>query len=112
MFLATCLHGPDGLLVAGGVIPEPGRCVVAAGEFRAARSSFLSGTTKEGTPVETVTSADGTVIAYDRAGDGPLLIVSVGAFCTRHTFAAPRDLTQQFTEIGRASCRERVLTDV
>jgi pimeloyl-ACP methyl ester carboxylesterase len=72
---------------------------VAAGEFRAARSSFLSGTTKEGTLVETVTSADGTVIAYDRAGDGPLLIVSVGAFCTRQTFAAPRDLTQQFTVV-------------
>jgi pimeloyl-ACP methyl ester carboxylesterase len=49
--------------------------------------------------VETVTSADGTVIAYDRAGDGPVLIVSVGAFCTRHTFAAPRDLTQQFTVV-------------
>ncbi len=48
---------------------------------------------KRETPVETVTSADGTVIAYDRAGDGPVLIVSVGAFCTRHTFAAPRDLT-------------------
>src|SRR6266478_5448659 len=54
---------------------------------------------KRGTPVETVTSADGTVIAYDRVGDGPVLIVSVGAFCTRHTFAAPRDLTQQFTVV-------------
>jgi pimeloyl-ACP methyl ester carboxylesterase len=49
--------------------------------------------------VETVTSADGTVIAYDRAGDGPVLIVCVGAFCTRHTFAAPRDLTRQFTVV-------------
>jgi pimeloyl-ACP methyl ester carboxylesterase len=28
-----------------------------------------------------------------------VLIVSVGAFCTRHTFAAPRDLTQRFTVI-------------
>jgi len=47
--------------------------------------------------MDTVKSADGTVIAYDRAGDGPALIVSVGAFCTRHTFAAPADLTQRFT---------------
>lgn len=50
-------------------------------------------------PVETVTSADGTAIAYDRAGAGPALIVSVGAFCTRHTFVAPGDLTKQFTVI-------------
>lgn len=49
--------------------------------------------------MEAVTSADGTVIAYDRAGDGPVLIVCVGAFCTRHTFAAPRDLTRQFTVV-------------
>ena len=34
MFLATCLHGPDGLLTAGGVIAEPGGCAVAAGELR------------------------------------------------------------------------------
>ena len=40
--------------------------------------------------METVTSADGTVIAYDRVGDGPVLIVCVGAFCTRATFVAPR----------------------
>jgi pimeloyl-ACP methyl ester carboxylesterase len=49
--------------------------------------------------METATSADGTVIAYDRAGDGPVLIVSVGAFCTRRTFAAPLDLTRQFTVV-------------
>jgi pimeloyl-ACP methyl ester carboxylesterase len=49
--------------------------------------------------METVKSADGTVIAYDRAGDGPALIVSVGAFCTRQTFAAPEDLRQRFTVI-------------
>src|SRR5215469_10298131 len=70
-----------------------------AGEFRAARSSVLSGATKERIAVETVTSADGTAIAYDRAGDGPVLIVTVGAFCTRHTFVPPRDLTQRFTVI-------------
>jgi pimeloyl-ACP methyl ester carboxylesterase len=49
--------------------------------------------------VETIESADGTVIAYDRAGDGPSLIVSVGAFCTRQTFAAPSDLSQRFTVV-------------
>jgi pimeloyl-ACP methyl ester carboxylesterase len=48
--------------------------------------------------METVTSADGTVIAYDRAGAGPVLIVCVGAFCTRHSFA-PGDLARQFTVI-------------
>jgi len=49
--------------------------------------------------VETVKSADGTVIAYDRAGDGPVLIVSVGAFCTRHTFVPPDDLKQRFSVV-------------
>src|SRR5215475_14406940 len=49
--------------------------------------------------METVRSADGTVIAYDRAGAGPPLIVSVGAFCTRRTFVAPGDLRQRFTVV-------------
>ena len=49
--------------------------------------------------METVTSADGTVIAYDRAGAGPVLIVSVGAFCTRATFVAPPGLTARFTVV-------------
>jgi pimeloyl-ACP methyl ester carboxylesterase len=49
--------------------------------------------------METVKSADGTVIAYDRGGAGPALIVSVGAFCTRHTFVAPPELRQRFTVI-------------
>jgi len=49
--------------------------------------------------METVKSADGTVIAYDRVGAGPALIVSVGAFCTRHTFVAPPELRQRFTVI-------------
>jgi len=49
--------------------------------------------------METVKSPDGTVIAYDRAGDGPALIVSVGAFCTRQTFAAPEDLRRRFTAV-------------
>lgn len=49
--------------------------------------------------METVKSADGTVIAYDRTGDGPALIVSVGAFCTRHTFSPPEDLRRRFTVV-------------
>ncbi len=49
--------------------------------------------------MQTATSADGTVIAYDRAGTGPVLIVSVGAFCTRATFVAPPGLTARFTVV-------------
>ncbi len=49
--------------------------------------------------METVKSADGTVIAYDWAGDGPALIVSVGAFCTRQAFVAPGTLKQCFTVV-------------
>lgn len=49
--------------------------------------------------METVKSADGTVIAYDQIGAGPALIVSVGAFCTRHTFVAPPELRQRFTVV-------------
>jgi pimeloyl-ACP methyl ester carboxylesterase len=49
--------------------------------------------------MEKVTSADGTVIAYDRVGDGPALIVCVGALCTRSTFVAPGDLARQFTVV-------------
>jgi pimeloyl-ACP methyl ester carboxylesterase len=47
--------------------------------------------------VETVKSADGTVIAYERTGDGPALIVAVGAFCDRRTFVPPAALTSRFT---------------
>ena len=49
--------------------------------------------------METATSADGTVIAYERVGEGPPLIVSVGAFCTRRTFVAPDDLRRRFTVV-------------
>ena len=49
--------------------------------------------------METAKSADGTVIAYDRTGDGPALVVTVGAFCTRHTFVAPDELKQRFTVV-------------
>ena len=48
--------------------------------------------------METVKSADGTVIAYDAVGVGPALIVSVGAFGTRHSFV-PGDLARQFTVV-------------
>jgi pimeloyl-ACP methyl ester carboxylesterase len=34
-------------------------------------------------PAGTVRSADGTPIAFDRAGDGPVLILVVGALCDR-----------------------------
>jgi len=47
--------------------------------------------------VNTVTSADGTVIAYDRAGAGPALVVSVGAFCDRHTFVPPAEFSGSYT---------------
>jgi pimeloyl-ACP methyl ester carboxylesterase len=49
--------------------------------------------------METVKSADGTVIAYDRTGDGPALIVSMGAFCTRQSFVPPEELKQRFTVV-------------
>jgi pimeloyl-ACP methyl ester carboxylesterase len=49
--------------------------------------------------METVKSADGTAIAYDCAGGGAPLIVSVGAFCTRQAFVAPDDLIQRFTVV-------------
>lgn len=47
--------------------------------------------------METTTSADGTVIAYDRTGDGPPLVVAVGAFCTRQSFVPTDELARQFT---------------
>jgi pimeloyl-ACP methyl ester carboxylesterase len=47
--------------------------------------------------METTKSADGTVIAYDRTGDGPPLIVAVGAFCDRRSFVPPGNLTSRFT---------------
>jgi pimeloyl-ACP methyl ester carboxylesterase len=49
--------------------------------------------------MDTVKSDDGTVIAYDRTGEGPALVVSVGAFCTRQSFVAPEQLRQHFTVV-------------
>src|SRR6266700_3836314 len=50
-----------------------------------------------GEQMETTKSADGTVIAYDRSGDGPPLVVVLGAFCDRKTFVPPASLTSRFT---------------
>jgi pimeloyl-ACP methyl ester carboxylesterase len=47
--------------------------------------------------METTKSADGTVIAYDRAGDGPPLVIVLGAFCDRNSFVPPASLTGRFT---------------
>jgi pimeloyl-ACP methyl ester carboxylesterase len=47
--------------------------------------------------METTKSADGTAIAYDRVGDGPPLVVVVGALCNRKTFVPPAALTAAFT---------------
>jgi pimeloyl-ACP methyl ester carboxylesterase len=42
--------------------------------------------------METVQSADGTTIAFDRSGSGPALILVLGAFCDRSTPRALADL--------------------
>jgi pimeloyl-ACP methyl ester carboxylesterase len=42
--------------------------------------------------METVQSADGTTIAFDRCGDGPPLILVLGAFCDRSTARTLADL--------------------
>jgi pimeloyl-ACP methyl ester carboxylesterase len=47
--------------------------------------------------METTKSADGTVIAYDRAGQGPPLVIVLGALCDRKTFVPPAGLTSRFT---------------
>src|SRR5260370_40942385 len=51
------------------------------------------GSDNKGDTMETTKSADGTVIAYDRTGDGPPLIVAVGAFGDRRAFVPPGGLT-------------------
>jgi pimeloyl-ACP methyl ester carboxylesterase len=50
--------------------------------------------------MNTAKSADGTVIAYEAAGSGPVLLVCVGAFCDRHTFSPTDELTSQFTVVN------------
>ena len=46
--------------------------------------------TPTGKIMQTVHSADGTPIAYDQAGHGPLLILVDGAMCTRKTGTKPQ----------------------
>jgi pimeloyl-ACP methyl ester carboxylesterase len=51
--------------------------------------------------MDTVVSADGTVIAFDRYGDGPPVIMTVGAFNTRATTdPLARALAQRFTVLN------------
>jgi pimeloyl-ACP methyl ester carboxylesterase len=48
--------------------------------------------------MEKLTSTDGTTIAYERSGEGPALILAVGAFCDRSSTAALTPLlSSQFT---------------
>jgi pimeloyl-ACP methyl ester carboxylesterase len=47
--------------------------------------------------METTKSADGTVIAYDRGGEGPPLVIVLGALCDRKSFVPPVGLTSRFT---------------
>ena len=57
--------------------------------------------------MNTVRSADGTTIAYDRTGDGPAVVVVEGAFCDRNTSAplaellAPRFTVYAYDRRGR-----------
>jgi pimeloyl-ACP methyl ester carboxylesterase len=59
--------------------------------------------------VETTRSADGTSIAFDREGDGPALVLVVGAFCDRSTSAtlatllAPHFTVLRYDRRGRGS---------
>jgi pimeloyl-ACP methyl ester carboxylesterase len=59
--------------------------------------------------VETVQSTDGTAIAYQRSGEGPALILAVGAFCDRSSTAdltpllAPHFTVYEYDRRGRGS---------
>jgi pimeloyl-ACP methyl ester carboxylesterase len=48
----------------------------------------MNGGSKGGLVAQIATSADGTKIAYDRAGDGPALILAGGALNNRHSAGA------------------------
>ena len=53
------------------------------------------------TSVLTTTSADGTTIAFDRVGDGPVIVLSPGALCDRTSFAGVADvLASSFTVVN------------
>jgi pimeloyl-ACP methyl ester carboxylesterase len=49
------------------------------------------------TATEWATSADGTRIAFERAGSGPVLVIVDGAFCYRE-FGPARDLSKALTD--------------
>jgi pimeloyl-ACP methyl ester carboxylesterase len=59
--------------------------------------------------VETVVSTDGTPIAYQHSGEGPALVLVVGAFCDRSTTAdltpllAPHATVYEYDRRGRGS---------
>ena len=55
-------------------------------------------TKEESNPMETVTSSDGTTIAFDRLGDGPPVIVVGGQLCDRAlTRPTAEELAKRFT---------------
>jgi pimeloyl-ACP methyl ester carboxylesterase len=56
---------------------------------------------KEDHPMNTAVSGDGTMIAFDRYGDGPPVIMTVGAFNTRsQTEPLARTLAPRFTVLN------------
>ena len=85
------------------ILPIPGTGSPAHAEENIAAAALelspdeIAAISKGGEVMETTKSADGTVIAYDRAGQGPPLVVTLGAFCDRKTFVPPADLTARFT---------------
>src|SRR5207302_8884926 len=48
-----------------------------------ARGVSIAAGTGIGGTMDTVRSADGTPIVFDRSGEGPALVLVVGAFCDR-----------------------------
>jgi pimeloyl-ACP methyl ester carboxylesterase len=51
--------------------------------------------------IEKVRSADGTEIAFERSGDGPVVVLASGATCTRHTDAPHAELlSERFTVLN------------
>jgi pimeloyl-ACP methyl ester carboxylesterase len=53
--------------------------------------------TSDTTTLQTTTSADGTTIAYESYGSGPVAVIVGGAFCDRGAF---RDVAQALGELG------------
>lgn len=63
--------------------------------------------------METVQSADGTTIAFDRSGSGPTLVIVVGAFCDRFSskglssLLAPHFTVYEYDRRGRGMSGDR-----